>query len=241
MMTSAHSYILALTSDEEVERSLRYHLTRNGYEVQLVSDVHQAVHAVKSLQPLLLVIDRRTKGINHIPEQNIFRNITSLVIEPPGSSCTEDECVEAVNHGFDFVICGESYRQLIARIRAVLRRKQMELDIPRRVVVGRVAIDPERGYEATIDGQAVELTRTQYKILECMMSKPMHVFTRNEILETVWGEGIALHDHTLDVHIHALRKKIERDPSAPVFLQTVRGIGYRMRSSAAEPITSYAD
>ncbi len=114
MMTRAHSYILALASNEEVERSLRYHLTRNGYGTHLVSDVHQAVKAVESLRPLLLVIDRRTKGISQIPEHNIFRNIVSLVIEPPGSACTEDEYMEAVNHGFDFVICGETYPQLIA-------------------------------------------------------------------------------------------------------------------------------
>ena len=232
MMTRARSYILVLTSNDEVERSLRYHLIRNGYEIELVSEVHQAVKAVEALRPLLVVIDRRTMGIRQIPAHNIFRNLVSLVIEPPGSSCTEDECVEAVNHGFDLVICGETYPQLIARIRAVLRRKPMDADVSRRVVVGRVAIDPERGYEATVDGQTVELTPTQYKILECMMLKPMHVFTRNELLETVWGEGIALHDHTLDVHIHVLRKKIERDPSAPELLQTVRGIGYRIKSSS---------
>lgn len=221
-------YILAITSDKQVGRSLDSHLTSNGYEVQIVSDVLQAIRAAQSVQPSLVVIDRRTKGISQILKEEIFRNINLLAVEPPGSSCHEDECVKEIEQGLDFVICGESYRQVLARIRAVLRRNQREAEVTKRRIVGRVTIDLDR-YEVTVDGQPIQLTRTQYKVLEFMTLEPMRVFTRNEILEKVWGEGIAIQDHTLDVHIHALRKKLERDPSAPELLQTVRGVGYRMR------------
>jgi DNA-binding response OmpR family regulator len=230
-MRSSRSYILAITSDEPFGRSLQSHLASNGYEVRIASDVPHASRAAQSVQPSLLVIDRRTKDIGHIFKQDSLRNITIQAVEPPGSSCNEDECVEEIEKGFNIVICGESYRQLIARIRAVLRRDEWEANGGRRLVVGRVAIDLDR-CEVTVDGHPIEITRTQYKILELMMREPMRAFTRNEILEKVWGDEIAILDHTLDVHIHALRTKIERDPSAPLLLQTVRGVGYRMRPPA---------
>lgn len=219
-------YMLVLTADKYFGHTLRTQLTGNGYEVQIECDLPHAVHAVYSKTPSLLIVDRRITDARHVLELDVFKKIRHLAVHPPELECEEDACVEEINQGFDFVICGESYRLILARIKAILRRKSEQAELRRRVI-GRVAIDLDR-YEVTVDGRPIELTRTQYKILELMVLEPMRALRRNEILDRVWGDNIAIQEHTLDVHIHALRKKIERDPTRPDLIKTIHGFGYRL-------------
>jgi len=85
-------------------------------------------------------------------------------------------------------------------------------------------------HEVTVDGKVVELTPKEFQILQQLIQDPARVFSRDELLNRVWGEGCALEEHTLDVHIHSLRHKIEADPAHPRFIVTVRGIGYKLKS-----------
>ncbi len=96
-------------------------------------------------------------------------------------------------------------------------------------VVGGLALNIVRR-EVTVGGKPVDLTPTQFKILLQLIQQPSRVFSRSELLDLIWGEGYALEQHTLDVHIHSLRHKIEPDPSNPKFIVTVRGVGYKLKS-----------
>lgn len=218
--------ILFITADTHFGNTLHTHLATNEYRVQIECDLPHAVRAVYSKTPSLLIVDRRITDARHVLELDVFKKIRRLAVQPPELECEEDACVEEINQGFDFVICGESYRHILARIKAILRRESEQAERHRRVI-GRVAIDLDR-YEVTVDGRPIELTRTQYKILELMVLEPMRALTRNEILGRVWGDNIAIQEHTLDVHVHALRKKLERDPTRPDLIKTIHGFGYRL-------------
>ncbi len=85
-------------------------------------------------------------------------------------------------------------------------------------------------HEVTVDGKVVELTPKEFQILQQLIQDPSRVFSRDELLTRVWGEGCALEEHTLDVHIHSLRHKIESDPAHPQYIVTVRGVGYKLKS-----------
>jgi DNA-binding response OmpR family regulator len=85
-------------------------------------------------------------------------------------------------------------------------------------------------HEVTVNGHAVDLTPKEFQILRQFLESPSRVFSRQEMLNRVWGEGYALEEHALDVHIHSLRQKIEQDPGRPRFIVTVRGIGYKLRA-----------
>ena len=130
--------------------------------------------------------------------------------------------------GFDAVICNQSLRCIIARIRAILKRQE-RIREDGQLVVGWLSLDRER-HEVKVDGRVTELTHIQFRILELMMREPGRAFTREELLERIWGEGFAVQDATLDVHIHAIRKKIERDHDTPSPLQNVRGFGFRLQA-----------
>jgi two-component system, OmpR family, response regulator RegX3 len=108
------------------------------------------------------------------------------------------------------VICDQSLRQIVARIRAILRRRDRIRERPEQLVVGWLSLDLDR-HEVTVDGHVIDLTYIQFRILEMMMREPARAFTGNELQERIWGEGIAIQDHALDAHIHAIRKKIGRN------------------------------
>jgi DNA-binding response OmpR family regulator len=94
---------------------------------------------------------------------------------------------------------------------------------------GILQMDLER-HEVTVSGRNVNLTPKEFQILRCFLESPCRVFSRQEMLNCVWGDGYALEEHALDVHIHSLRQKIEENPAAPKLIVTVRGVGYKLRS-----------
>jgi DNA-binding response OmpR family regulator len=128
----------------------------------------------------------------------------------------------------DLVLCPQSLRELVARIRAVLRSERLRASPRSRYIAGPIQVDVDR-YEVTVEGRPVELTPKEFRILQELVQAPSRVFTRDELLNRVWGEGTALEEHALDVHIHSLRQKIEPDPAHPRFIVTVRGVGYKLR------------
>ena len=131
----------------------------------------------------------------------------------------------------DYVTKPFSPRELIARVRAVLRRPRSGADpgaagIPHPQRFGDLTIDQER-HEATLQGQPIALTALEYALLTTLAAHPGRVFTRDQLLEQVWGMDYFGDDHVVDVHIANLRKKLGDDPAAPAYIETVRGAGYR--------------
>lgn len=221
----SHS-ILIVTADGTFGHTLHAYLATGGYTVQVVDDVPSALHTLRSQIPSLLLIDRRVPAARQLLEVGLVQNIRHLAVQPPGSSCDDDQCAEEMDEGFDLVICGESYRLIWARIKAILRSMPKEC---RRLRIGEVIIDIDR-HEVTIGTHPIYLTRTQYKILEVMCQQPMRALSRHEIVNQVWGHHVVMQEHTVDVHIHALRRKLERHMTQPGFIQTIHGFGFRLRS-----------
>lgn len=227
-MASQRATILVVTADKQFGHSMKTHLEANGYDVTIVVDLQHALYSSGVVIPSLLVLDRRVASIKQI--RGFLGKVPCLSVQPPGLPCSEEDCVQDLEGGADWAICGETFRQLTARIRAIVRREQAKATVKSRCAVGGIAMDFDR-YEVTVEGRPVELTRKQYDILELLLLQPSRVFRKEEILTSVWGNDVALGDHTVDVHIYALRRKIERDPAHPRFLQTVRGVGYKFKSA----------
>ena len=228
MATVHHNDIFVVTADEHFREAFEPLLKSHGYDVRIMSDVSSVLRALESHPPALLLIDRRIPDLRDLLASDAFRKTLHLVVQLQECACTEDECIEDMESGFDAVICNQSLRCIIARIRAILKRQErIREDGP--LVVGWLSLDRER-HEVKVDGHVTELTYIQFRILELMMREPGRVFTREELLERIWGEGFAVQDATLDVHIHAIRKRIERDHDTPSPLQNVRGFGFRLQA-----------
>jgi DNA-binding response OmpR family regulator len=135
--------------------------------------------------------------------------------------------------GADLVVCTDSYREVVARIRALLRRSQFAVNHPVRFEIRGLCLDVDR-HEVSVNGRVVDLTPKEFQILRHLMQNPARVFTRQELLNRVWGEDWALEEHTLDVHIYSLRHKIETDTANPTYVLTVRGVGYKLQSARQE-------
>jgi len=119
-----------------------------------------------------------------------------------------------------------SMRELITRIRSLLRRCDAKAR-PQRATIGALSIDRQR-YEVIVRDREIELTPTEFGILDFLARHPGHVFTREQLLSHLWGEDCFILDHNLDVHMYALRRKIEQDPKHPKVLLTVRGVGFKL-------------
>jgi len=141
--------------------------------------------------------------------------------------------VAGLNAGADdYVVKPFSTRELIARMRAVFRRLANQASPVMRV--GEMEIDPDR-HLVCIEGRPIHLTVTEFAILQRLAQEPERVFSRDHLLTFLWGEDCYVQEHSLDVHIHAIRKKIEADPANPSYIQTVRGIGYRLKTPTSRP------
>jgi DNA-binding response OmpR family regulator len=151
-----------------------------------------------------------------------------IVAVQDDASCSDDECVQDYERDIDLVLCSQTPRELLARVRAILRRRTPRFNGTTHFSVGKIRMDLDR-HEVTINGRLVELTPKEFQILRQFLEFPNRLFSRQEMLNKVWGEGYALEEHALDVHIHSLRQKIETDPGRPKAIVTVRGIGYKLR------------
>ncbi|MER3422559.1 MAG: DNA-binding response regulator [Nitrospiraceae bacterium] len=228
-MGSGRANILLVTSDEGFARSVEKHLQQNGYDVTQARGAESAVAAAHCVLPALVLLDRRQPVIGQLRSAPVLRTVPFISIQPPGTDCSDEQCVEDLERGADAVICKQGSRELVARVRAVLRREQLRMTPRSRYTVGGLQMDLDR-YEVRVSGRHVELTPKEFQILKELMLQPSRVFSRDELLTKVWGEESVLEEHTLDVHIHSIRQKIEPDPSRPRFIVTIRGVGYKLRS-----------
>ncbi|MBF0698279.1 response regulator transcription factor, partial [Actinomyces bowdenii] len=160
--------------------------------------------------------------------KQIRRSSTVPVIMLTAKDSEVDKIVGLEIGADDYVTKPYSYRELVARMGAVLRRTSHEVkDSQTLLVVGEVAMDVER-HEVRVRDQGVEMPLREFELLELFLRNPDRVLTRSQIIERVWGADYVGDTKTLDVHVKRIRAKIERDPSHPVMLTTVRGLGYKL-------------
>lgn len=228
-MASGHDTILVVMANEALAQAIEKHLGQNGHDVTVVTDEASADVLARRILPALILVDRRLRVIEALRCNPVLHRIPIVSVAPPEAGCSEDECVVDLEEGADLAICSPSHRELIAKVRAILRREHMDKLPKSQYVAGGLRLDVTR-HEVTVNGRLVELTPKEFQILQQLIQDPSRVFSRDELLNRVWGEGCALEEHTLDVHIHSLRHKIEADPAHHHFIVTVRGIGYKLKS-----------
>jgi two-component system response regulator VicR len=224
--------ILIVEDERAVARGLEYSLTSEGYDVSWASTGRQALQLARSRDPHLIVLDIRLPDISGFDVCRQLRAEGSRV--PILMLTARDEEVDRVLGlelgADDYVVKPYSLRELISRIRALLRRAYGDLAVPpkeERVAFGGIEVDLERllVYRA---GQLVDLTPTEFRLLRYLVTHPDRPFSREALIEAVWGyDALVANERTVDVHIRHLREKLEVDPANPRWLVTVRGVGYK--------------
>lgn len=159
-----------------------------------------------------------------------MKHIPMVTVQTTQNESEKEDCVSELDEGLDGCWCDQTYRQIVAHIRSVLRRHLNASSEPTALHIGALRMDIAR-HEVRVHERLVELTPREFQILKQFMDSPGLVLSRQDLLNRVWGVDYALEEHALDVHIHSLRHKIEVEPSKPAFILTIRGVGYKLQAS----------
>ncbi len=228
-MTDARGSVLIFLKAESFAQSVKKALETNGYSGTTVATESLALTEVKSKVPCLIILDHGSGSVVNFRRMSMLRAIPIVAVQDGNVSCEDEDCLKEYDQDIDLVVCGQSVRELVARVRAILRRQDAGIKTNTQYHAGNLRMDLDR-HEVLVSGHAVDLTPKEFQILKQFLESPRRVFSRQEMLNRVWGEGYALEEHALDVHIHSLRQKIEQNPAIPTFLLTVRGVGYKLRA-----------
>ena len=228
-MTGACDSVLIFLKSESFAQSLKKALETSGYRSTAMAAEPVALAEAKANVPSLIILDRRSDSIANFRRVRMLNAVPIVAVQEGNVSCQDEECLQVYDQDVDLVVCGQSVRELVARVRAILRRREAGVKSNIQYSAGNIRMDLDR-HEVLVNGHAVDLTPKEFQILRQFLESPRRVFSRQEMLNRVWGEGYALEEHALDVHIHSLRQKIEQDPANPTFLLTVRGVGYKLRA-----------
>ncbi len=220
--------ILIVEDEDSFSDALSFMLRREGYEVFIAADGNTAVTEFDKHGPDLVLLDLMLPGISGTEVCRIIRGKSTVPIIMLTAKDGEVDKVVGLELGADdYVTKPFSSRELLARVRAVLRRhgEQDEL-LPPTIEAGSVRIDIER-HVVSVRGEHVTMPLKEFDLLEFLVRNSGRVLTRNQLIDRVWGADYVGDTKTLDVHIKRLRAKIEIDPSNPVHIHTVRGLGYK--------------
>jgi DNA-binding response OmpR family regulator len=205
-------------------------LRREGFVVEVAADGPAALAAAHSFEPEVVVLDIGLPGMDGVEVCRRLRTFTdAYVVMVTGRQEEVDKLIGLSVGADDYVTKPFSQRELVARVRAMLRRPRTVAAQQPRVVrrVGPIEIDTS-AHEVKVAGRVVELTRIEFDLLDALSERPRVALTRGQLLERVWGPNWFGDDHVVDVHISKLRQKLGDDARAPRHLRTVRGVGYRL-------------
>ncbi|WP_321393820.1 response regulator transcription factor [uncultured Desulfuromusa sp.] len=185
-----------------------------------------AFKAAREEQPALVILDLMLPGIDGLEICRRLRNESNIPILMLTAREEEIDRVLGFSLGADdYVVKPFSPRELVERVKAILRRTQPVFTAPRILNFGRLQLDPEK-HKVTLDQEIINLTTSEYKLLYTLMTSPGRVFSRAELLKQFYEQEEAVIERVIDVHINKLRQKIEADPGNPTTIKTVRGFGY---------------
>ena len=219
--------ILLIEDESSIGEALSYQLEREGFGVEWERDGTSGVERFRSRGADLIILDLMLPGMSGEDVCRTIRQSSSVPMIMLTAKDSEVDKVVGLELGADdYVTKPFSTRELIARIRALLRRTA-EPDAPTGVLEGGgVRLDRDR-FEATVRGEPVHLPRKEFEVLELLMENAGRVLPRDTMIDRIWGGDYIGDTRTLDVHIKRLRSKIEPDPKSPAHLVTVRSIGYK--------------
>jgi two-component system, OmpR family, response regulator MtrA len=217
--------VLVVDDDPALAEMLTIVLRGEGFDTAVVADGSRAMPALREFKPDLVLLDLMLPGMNGIDVCKAIRAESGVpVVMLTAKTDTVDIVLGLESGADDYVVKPFKPKELVARIRARLRRTESEP--AESLTIGDLAIDVP-GHEVLREGVAVQLTPLEFDLLVALARKPRQVFTREVLLEQVWGYRHAADTRLVNVHVQRLRSKVERDPEHPEVVLTVRGVGYK--------------
>lgn len=225
--------ILVVDDDAQIVRLLRTYLEQAGFLVLSASDGEEALHMIRRDRPDAVVLDvmmPKRDGLSLTQVVRADAQLSQLPILMLTARVEDADKIQGLDIGADdYLIKPFNPLEVVARVRALVRRSTGTLHPPSIVVLRDLQLDLDKR-SASLSGQAMELTPTEWELLRTLAQHPNHTFTRSELIEKALGFTYAGFDRSIDSHIKNLRKKIEPDPAEPTYIETVFGVGYRMRA-----------
>lgn len=226
--------VLIVDDDVKLVELLELYFQKDGFIVYTANDGLAALKTARDKQPDILVLDLMLPGMDGWDICRTLRRDSEVPILMLTARDEESDRLVGLEIGADdYVTKPFSPKEVVARVKAILRRTKGTTSKPVPLRMGDVVIDLEQ-YQVTKGGQPVELTPTEFKILELLAGNPGRVFSRLQIVEQTQGFSFEGYERTVDAHVKNLRRKIEDNPKDPVYILTVYGVGYRMAGSSNE-------
>jgi len=222
--------IVLIEDEKDIVELVRYNLRKEGYELESFGRGREGLEHLRRHGADLVVLDVLLPDLDGFEICRKLRSEERLRATPViflTAKGEEFDRVLGLELGADdYVVKPFSPRELAARIKAVLRRKEPPTEKVERIQLADFSMDTGT-LEVTVRGQKAELSALEFKLLHFLASHPQHVFSRERLLDEVWGRDRFVTPRTVDVHVRRVREKIEVQPDRPRYLQTVRGAGYR--------------
>ncbi len=228
--------ILIVDDEKDIVELLAYNLEREGYKIAKAYDGHQALQYIRENKPALVILDLMLPGINGFEICRIIRKKSETENLPLIMLTAKNDSVDKITGleigADDYMTKPFDVRELLARVRAVLRRREAPANPAEVDKISLPGLEVNfRTYEVKVEGKKIELGPTELKLLQFFVMNRGRVYSREQLLDHIWGSENFVEPRTVDVHISRLRAGIEKDKDNPSFVLTVRGIGYRF----AEP------
>jgi len=221
------STILIVEDEIELVRVLRDYLERAGFRVQAASNGTEAVSHFRQAAPDLVLLDLNLPGLDGLDVARQMRRSSEVPIIMVTARVEETDRLIGLELGADdYITKPFSPREVVARVRAVLRRAQGRAEAPSVIRASDIEIDVGR-HRVSRGGMSVDLTPTEFALLAALAAQPGRAYTRLQLLEASQGEAYEGYERTIDAHIKNIRAKIEADPRRPAYIETVFGVGYR--------------
>ena len=236
MTTTAEKRILLVEDDDDIANLLNLHLSDEGHRVEVVDDGDEGLERALDGDHDLIVLDIMLPGTDGF---DICRRLRQEKHPTPILMVTakteEVDKVLGLELGADdYITKPFSIREVLARVKAIFRRvevdQEAQQDDTAPIRLGDLVVEPEKR-KVVLDGEPVDVTSKEFELLLLFVRNPGRAYSRDELLDEVWGYQYSGYSHTVNTHINRLRNKIEPDPSEPRYVKTVWGVGYRF----AEP------
>ncbi|MCW8858320.1 MAG: response regulator transcription factor [Deltaproteobacteria bacterium] len=228
-MTQQGYQILIVEDDRNTASLVATYLEKEGFLARIETDGRKGLAAAQKIYPDLIILDLMLPGIDGLEICRRLRHESNIPILMLTAREEEIDRVLGFSLGADdYVVKPFSPRELVERVKAILRRTQTSPSLIDSGILrcGNLQLDPKK-YKVTLADQVVKLTSSEFKLLQALMEAPGRVFSRGDLLQKFYDHEDAVVDRVIDVHINKLRQKIEPDPAQPIYIETVRGFGYR--------------
>lgn len=226
--------ILVVDDESDVTDLVAYHLRSKGFQVEAVNDPNSSIGVARTFLPDLVILDVMMPDLNGIQICRMLRADPKLKKVPViflTAKAEENDRIQGLELGADDYICKPfSIKELVLRVQSIIRRISEALpEEPKRLQVGQIVIEVDR-HEAFVHGRKIELTATEFKLLRLLMERRGRVQTREHLLINVWNYETEIETRTVDTHVRRLREKLGEEAD---WIETIRGVGYRMAERRA--------